>query len=164
MAKYLFNPFTQNFTIIPTPPKAGFYGLTVRDGGKMEWVSQPDPLLKTLDVDFSSDRAAVVTRLGILPRFGVSKTDGTSTYSITDVGVYSYNIMLDSSTVGTSLDTSFYTVGFAVPVGVTPTITRTPQGQMTSQTLAHESDPTTPIAIIYLIKYTSSASIKFHVP
>jgi hypothetical protein len=164
MAKYLFNPFTQNFTIIPTPPKTGFYGLTVRDGGKMEWVAQSDPLLKTLEIDFTSNRAASVTRLGILPRFGVSKTDGTSTFSVTDVGVYNYNILLDSSTSGTSLDTSFYTVGFAVPVGVTPIITRTPQGQMTSQNLAHESAPTTPIATIYLIKYTSSASINFHVP
>jgi hypothetical protein len=164
MAKYIFNPFTKNFSIIPTPPKTGFYYLTVRDGGKMAWVAKVDPLLKTLKVDFSSDIAATVTQLGILPRFGVAKKDGTSTYTITDVGSYSYNILLDPSTAGASVDTSFYTVGFAVPVGVTPVITSDPPATMTIETLAHESAPTVAISTIYLINYTDSASIGFHVP
>jgi hypothetical protein len=128
MGKYLFNPFTKNFTIIPKPQREGFFALSARDGklewvvqipkpptsgffalsardGKMEWAVQKDPMLKTVVIDFSSAAAPFPSTAGILPRVEIARADLSYATSFTNPNLYSYEVLLGK----TPLD-STYTV------------------------------------------------------
>lgn len=101
MGKYLFNPFTQNFTIIPKPAKAGFFTLSARDG-KLEWLVQKDPNLKTVTIDFSSTAIQFVSSAGILPRVQIARADASYLKNITDPNLYSHEVLLESGATNTS--------------------------------------------------------------
>ena len=60
MGKYLFNPFTKNFTIIPTPAKEGFFMLSARNG-TLEWVPREDPMAKTATTAFATTAVTYIS-------------------------------------------------------------------------------------------------------
>ena len=105
MGKYLFNPFTQNFTIIPKPAANGFFTLSARNG-KLEWAVQKDPRSKTVTIDFSSTAIQFVSTAGILPRVQVARADANYITSITEPNLYSHEVLLEGSS-----NTSTYSVG-----------------------------------------------------
>lgn len=105
MGKYLFNPFTQNFTIIPKPAKPGFFTLSARDG-KLEWLVQKDPNMKTVTIDFSSTAIQYVSSAGILPRVQIARADASYLKNITDPNLHSHEVLLEPGS-----NTSTFSVG-----------------------------------------------------
>lgn len=107
MGKYLFNPFTKNFTIIPKPAASGFFVLSARDG-KMEWAVQKDPRLKTVTVDFSSTATQFVSTAGVLPRVEIARADLGYATSITTPNLYSHEVLLEGASNTSNYAVSLY--------------------------------------------------------
>jgi hypothetical protein len=152
MAKYIFNPFTENFTVIPTPAKEGFYQLAARNG-KLEWVEREDPQAKTLNLDFKSDAVAFVSSVGILPRVGFYRGDRAYTGKHTEEGVYNHEFLLNPDVSAES----FYIVGALVAPDQGAAINTLPVSAITISPVADSNGDN--VAFLWSMKFTTDAAV-----
>ena len=152
MGKYLFNPFTQNFTIIPTPAKEGFFQLSARNG-KLEWVLREDPMAKTATIDFESTAVPYVSSEGILPRVQIARADASYFKSFTEVGTYSHQVLIDT----TATNTSTYSVGLFLAPDQGANITMLP-GVSIEVYPVTDSDGDN-VAFLYLMTFDADAAV-----
>ena len=152
MGRFLFNPFTQNFTIIPTPAKEGFFMLSARNG-KLEWVPREDPMAKTATINFTSTAIPYVSSVGILPRLQITRNDGAYLVSFNKAGTYAHEVLIDPATD----TTANYSVGvfFAPDQGVQ--ITETPNVSIVSYPVA-DSDGNN-VALLHVMSFNTDATV-----
>lgn len=151
MGKYLFNPFTKNFTIIPKPAASGFFMLSARDG-KLEWMSQKDPRLKTVTVDFSSTAVQFVSSVGIIPRVQIARADLGYAVNITEPNLYSHEVLLEGSTT-----TSTYSVGVFLAPDQGAVLKMLPSVAVTVAPIS-DADGNN-VAFLYLMTFDTNATV-----
>ena len=152
MGKYLFNPFTQNFTIIPKPAKEGFFMLSARNG-KLEWVPREDPMAKTATIDFESIAVPYVSSAGILPRVQIARADASYLKSFTEPGTYSHEVLIDT----TATNTSTYSVGLFLAPDQGASITMLPSVSIEVYPVT-DSDGDN-VAFLYLMTFDGDAAV-----
>lgn len=152
MGKYLFNPFTQNFTIIPTPAKEGFFQLSARNG-KLEWVKREDPMAKTVTIGFDSTAVPYVSSVGILPRVQITRLDKNYLKNITDPGTYKHEVLLDPA----ATNTSSYVVGVILAPDQGATIAPLPSTSIEAVPLADTDGDN--VAFLYRMVFTGDAAV-----
>ena len=152
MGKYLFNPFTKNFTIIPTPAKEGFFQLSARNG-KLEWVKREDPMAKTATINFTSTAVQEVSSAGILPRVQIARADAAYLKSITTPGTYSHEVLIDTA----ATNTSSYSVGLFLAPDQGAQITMLPSVSVATYPVAGSDGNN--VAFLYLMIFTGDAAV-----
>jgi hypothetical protein len=151
MGKYLFNPFTQNFTVIPKPQPLGLFTLVSRDG-KLEWVQQP----KVLTVAFTSTATREVSSVGILPRIVIARADSNYLQTIEDPGTYAHEILLDPA----ATNTSSYTVSVYLAPDQTAAIDWLPATPIEVDPVKNSSGAN--VAFVYQLKFTTDAAVSIN--
>lgn len=150
--RYLFNPFTQNFTVIPQPAKEGFFMLAARNG-KLEWVPREDPMAKTVTIDFASTAIPYVSSAGILPRVQIARADAGYLKSFTEPGTYSHEVLIDT----TATATSTYSVGLFLAPDQGANITMLPSVSIATYPVADSNGDN--VAFLYLMVFTGDAAV-----
>jgi hypothetical protein len=151
MGKYLFNPFTKNFTIIPKPAASGFFMLSARDG-KLEWAVQKDPRLKTVTIDFSSTAIQFVSTAGILPRVQIARADLGYAANITEPNLYSREVLLEDAP-----NTSTYSVGVFLAPDQGAALRMLPSVAVTVSPIADSEGNN--VAFLYLMTFDTDATV-----
>jgi hypothetical protein len=152
MGRFIFNPFTQNFTVIPKPPKEGFYQFAARNG-KLEWVEREDPQAKTLNLNFASDAVPFVSSVGILPRVVFYRGDGDYAGSQSEEGGYNHEFLLNSEVS----NEAFFTVGLFVAPDQGAAINTLPAVAISVSPVADSSGSN--VAFLWTMKFTTDAAV-----
>lgn len=152
MGRFIFNPFTQNFTVIPKPPKEGFYQFAARNG-KLEWVKREDPMAKTLNLNFTSEAVPFVSSVGILPRVVFYRGDGDYAGSVSDAGVYNREFLIDP----TVSNESFYVVGLFVAPDQGAAVNTLPAVAISVTPVADSSGSN--VAFLWTMEFTTDAAV-----
>lgn len=151
MGKYLFNPFTRNFTIIPKPSASGLFVLSARNGN-LEWLNQRDPMLKTVTLDFSSTANQFISTAGILPRVQIARGDLGYAVNITEPNLYSHEVLL-----GTAGNTSTYSVGLYLAPDQGAEIRMIPSVAVSASPISDSNGNN--VAFLYLMTFNTDATV-----
>jgi hypothetical protein len=159
MGRFIFNPFTQNFTVIPNPPKEGFYQFAARNG-KLEWVEREDPQAKTLNLSFTSDAVPFVSSVGILPRVVFYRGDGDYAGSQSQGGVYNHEFLLNSAVS----NEAFFVVGVYLAPDQGSVGVLNGNGDISLPVVAIDVSPVADssganVAFLYAMKFTTDAAV-----
>jgi hypothetical protein len=152
MGRFLFNPFTKNFTVIPKPQAEGFYQLAARNG-KLEWVKREDPMAKTVTIGFTTTATREVSSVGILPRVVVARADAAYVKTIDEPGTYTHEVLIDD----TASNTASYAVGVYLAPDQIAAITTLPSTAITATPVADNNGDN--VAFIYVMTFTGDASV-----
>jgi hypothetical protein len=152
MGRFLFNPFTQNFTVIPKPQAEGFFLLAARNG-KLEWVEREDPMAKTVTIGFTTTATREVSSVGILPRVVIARADAAYVKTIEDPGTYTHEVLIDD----TASSTASYAVGVYLAPDQAAAITTLPSTAITASPVADSNGDN--VAFIYVMTFTGDASV-----
>jgi hypothetical protein len=155
MGKYIFNPFTQNFTAIPKPQPDGFFLLAARNG-KLEWVEREDPMARTVTIGFTSTATREVSSVGILPRVVIARADAAYVKTIEAPGTYTHEVLIDDA----ASKTASYAVGVYLAPDQSAAITSLPSTEIAATPVA-DSDGNN-IAFIYVATFTGDASVNIN--
>jgi hypothetical protein len=152
MGRFIFNPFTQNFTVIPKPPKEGFYQFAARNG-KLEWVAREDPMAKTATIEFLSTAAQVVSSVGILPRVQIARNDAGYLRSFNEPGTYSHEVLIDPS----AQTTANYSLGVFLAPNQGANITSLPSASIVTYPVTDSTGNS--VASLRVMVFTGDAAV-----